>query len=467
MPAGLADLLHDAAILHRFADFIEEYCREQKRSQRYVDASGDFFSYAERLAQGIKDYLCGEVGRANRLPPEIAVSRIAAIRRNVLTLKTYLRLLHTLIKPAADAHTLSIPAPLIKLASDQLRQVQGMNGSNVVILLTPQLMYFQRPHTHVKEQAQQVEIFIPQASFPKKLGFIELPYSQGPSFFTNIAIYHEMGHFVYEELSTSSRPNPSLTTLHNAMSRSVTKAFRHPPDEKIRAVADRIVESWTQEIFCDLFAIRLIGPAFSFALVEILGMLGFLSPKARVKFDQEHPASACRVKEHVSLLREDSWWGTIADIESEQKRLLESLASVPRSEYTFYADEEKPGRKGLMNAFLDSIIPAIRTLVCEITKEPTQAVSRFVKSRSRIEDCLSAGVVPHEKNSSNPDPVAIINSAFCFYLTSLPELVKEYEKPEDQDNVEKHSLYTGLLEKWTMKAIEDSQIQKGMHDGPR
>jgi len=36
MPDGLADLLHEAAVLHKLVDFIEEYCREQKRSQTYV-----------------------------------------------------------------------------------------------------------------------------------------------------------------------------------------------------------------------------------------------------------------------------------------------------------------------------------------------------------------------------------------------------------------------------------------------
>ena len=43
MPTGLADLLHDAAVLHGFVDFIEAYCREQERSQTYVDSSGLFF----------------------------------------------------------------------------------------------------------------------------------------------------------------------------------------------------------------------------------------------------------------------------------------------------------------------------------------------------------------------------------------------------------------------------------------
>jgi hypothetical protein len=92
--------------LHRFVDFIEEYCKEQERSQNYVDASGVFFKYVENLASGIKQELGKEIERAKRFP-----ARLPILRSNIWTLKNYLRLLHALIKPAADAHTLTIPAP--------------------------------------------------------------------------------------------------------------------------------------------------------------------------------------------------------------------------------------------------------------------------------------------------------------------------------------------------------------------
>jgi hypothetical protein len=453
MPAGINDLLHDAAVLFRFADFIEEYCREQKRSQRYVDASGEFFRYAEGLASEIKKNLRRLVDLAYRFQ-----FRIVTLRPHVVGMKRYLQLLHTWIKPAADAHTLSIPAPLIKLASDELDNIEGMKGSRVVVLLTPKLMYFQRPHTPFREEARRAEALIPGSKFPKKLGFIELPYSQGPSFFVNLAIYHEIGHFVYEELSTLSHPPATFTKLHSAIANSVSAAYPNP-DRTVLPLVKSTINAWTQELFCDLFAVRLIGPAFSFTLIEILGMLDLLEEKSRVKFDEEHPAPACRFSEQVSLLKEDSWWDAIADIKPEQKKLLETLANIPRTKYRF--NEGTPRRHGLISAFMDSIVPAVRTFVRDITREPSRTVQRFKESRVNIENCLWAGVVPHEKNSTKSDPVAIINSAFCFYLTSLPELVKKYEKPEDQDNVEKHSLWTDRLEKWTMKAIEDSQIQKG------
>jgi hypothetical protein len=451
MSDGLTDLLHDAAVLYGFVDFLEEYCREQERSQTYIDASGLFFHYVKELAAGIKAELGKEIRRAESFP-----ARLPVLRRNILTLKYYLQLLHVLIKPAADAHTLTIPAPLIDLASEQLRRVEGMSNSKIVILLTPELMYFQRPHTYVKEQARLVQAIIPQATFPAKLGFIELPYSQGPSFFTNLAIYHEIGHFVYEELSNSDPPHRGVAALRSVTNRSLRKVFK---DRQVFAVVSKIVESWTQEIFCDLFAIRLIGPAFSFALVEILGMLGFLSPKDLVKFNLTHPASARRFAEHVSLLDEDSWLKAIEKFEPEQKKLLERLAKMPRSRYRFYVDDQTPGPRSLVDTFLDSVVPAIRKLVREITIDPARAVKRFEQDRQSIEDCLRVGVVPHTKTSRPPDPVSIINAAFCFYLTSLPDVIEQFEEPPAKNDLSIHSLWTKRLEMWTMKAIEDSQIQ--------
>lgn len=465
MSAGLADLLHDAAVLFRLAEFIEEYCREQERSQRYIDASGDFFRYAARVAGAIKIWLNTVVEHARKFP-----TRINALRPHVVGLKKYCQRLHTLIKPAADAHTLSIPAPLITLASSQLADVEGMQGSRVVVLLTPQFMYFQRPHTPIKVEARRAEIVIPEAAFPKKLGFIELPYSQGPSFFTNLAIYHEIGHFVYEELSTQRQQPSGLIRLRSIMSESVDRMVGKDEDETVLALANSTVTAWTQEIFCDLFALRLVGPAFSFALIEILGMLDLLGEKARVKFDQEHPAPACRFSEHVRLLEEDSWWRATGDLKPEQKKLLETLAKIPRAKYTFNA--ETPKRNGLINGFLDSIVPAVRRLVRQITTEPTHMATQFSETRSRIENCLWAGVVPHVKAPSKSDPVSVINAAMFFYLTSLPKLLKKYDGGSHQNDneVAKHSLWTDRLEKWTMKAIEDSQIQdqfrKAKRNGP-
>jgi len=103
-------------------------------------------------------------------------------------------------------------------------------------------------------------------------------------------------------------------------------------------------------------------------------------------------------------------------------------------------------------------VPAIRRLVKQVTPENSTAVKRYETVRKSIENCLRVGVVPYSRDSDVLDPVSIINSAFGFYLTSLPDVIKRFEGAKG-DDVAVHSLWTKRLEMWTMKAIEDSQIQ--------
>ena len=97
--------------------------------------------------------------------------------------------LHTFVKPATDAHTLSIPGPLIDLAEQRLQAIPGFGDCSIVVLLTPELMYFQNA-AHSK------------ANLPESTALVEVPYSQGPNFFTNLVIFHEIAHFVFSKGST-------------------------------------------------------------------------------------------------------------------------------------------------------------------------------------------------------------------------------------------------------------------------
>ena len=321
------------------------------------------------------------------------------------------------------------------------------------------LTYFQWPHTEIKTQARFIQDFIPTAIFPPKLGFIELPYSQGPSFFTNLAIYHEIGHFVYEELSNSTPAHPGFSNLRSKISKSLKTALQtRTRDPQASTVALRIIENWTQEIFCDLFAIRLIGPAFSLSFIEMLGMLGFLSKSSTIRFNPTHPAPAFRLAEHVRMLRDDHWWDAIANVTANQKQLLEELASLPSASYRFYIDERKQGLQSLVTIFLNVVTPAIRKLVCDITKNAACSATQFTRDRDTIEKCLLAGVVPHKSNSVPLNSVSIINASLLFYLTAIPRLITNFEKDGEQPTAEIYSKWTRRVEMWTMKAIDDSRL---------
>jgi hypothetical protein len=111
-----------------------------------------------------------------------------------------------------------------------------------------------------------------------------------------------------------------------------------------------------------------------------------------------------------------------------------------------------------VDAFLYDVVPAIRKLVSQVTVRAVARVKKFKQTRGHVEECLRAGVVPSTNTARTLDPLSIINSAFCFYLTSLPEVIREFEKPELWNDVATHSRWTRRLEMWTMKAVEDSQV---------
>jgi len=452
-------LLHDAASLHRLVDFIHQYCNEQRNSRTYVDATEAFFGYIDHLATGTKGFL--------RTSTQFALPhRADAIRTSLLSVKNYWRVLHTFIKPAADAHTLKIPSPLLNLAAEQVRQVPGMQGANVVVLLTPELMYFQMPHSDIKDAAINLSATIPEARFPRNLGFVELPYSQGPSFFNNLVIYHEIGHFVYEELSNADPPVVALDGLASEMIRCLQKNVKpdfSTLDRNTQVYAITVLQNWAQEVFCDLFAIRLIGPAFTFASVELFGLLGLMGNTTRqVKFSDSHPAQACRFSEHLRQLQADDWWDLVKDIPAEHPQLVSNLANRSHTDYQLDLDGGPGADFGLIPAFLD-LLPAIRESVRGLTDGVQGKADDFQRFRDHIGKCLEHGVVPSaplQMDSDNvtvPDPIAVINAAFCFYLSALPKLMGNLED-QDPKNLEHRSKWALRLEMWTMKAIEDFQV---------
>ena len=92
------------------------------------------------------------------------------------------------------------------------------------------------------------------------------------------------------------------------------------------------------------------------------------------------------------------------------------------------------------------------------------AAEDFGHQRARIENCLLHGVVPSqllveggEGGALSPTPVSMINAAYCFYLTRLPELMNSLEGQKDSDLKQRQN-WIERLEAWTMKGIEDYQL---------
>lgn len=443
MQGSQDSLIHEAAALFRLVDSIDRFVAEHQNSYTYTDSTEIFFRSIRTAAEATKRLVSTTVEESAHRRDEIEVR----YRPQLILEKDLWRTLHTYIKPASDAHTLSLPVPLINLARGHLRQVLEMAAMDIVVLLTPDLMYYHN---------------LPRLNVPEKenLVFVELPYSQGPSFFTNLTIYHELGHFVFEKLEAK----PTLSTAIEQLAQAMEKSFEARLGQAIttastRTWAKRVLRAWTKEVFCDLFAVRFLGPAFTFALIDILSLIGRMQEGTTdVVFDQEHPAPALRFHEQIEQLKRDEWWDTVKDLSSDHIQVGSRLASKPRSDYEFVVDQAKV--PAFIETFLE-IVPFINPAVRELTPDPKSVAQDFKNRRSDIEDCFLQGVVPShllkQATPNSPLPVSIIDAAYSFYMTSMPDLLKTLID-QSPSNLDQRIDLTAKLESWTLKALEDYQL---------
>lgn len=437
MRSSQGSLIHEAAALFGLVDSIDRFIAEQRYSYTYTDATQFFFVHARNAADATRELISKIVQQSTAKPEEIENRH----RPELIIQKDRWRTLHTYIKPAADAHTLMLPTPLIRLATEHLQQARGMEGREIVVLLTPELMYYHN---------------LPPLDLPEKLVFVELPYSQGPSLFANLTIYHEMGHYVYEKLTTGSPDCAAFKQLTKTMERSFEQTLGTKiRDTASKAWAKEALQAWGREIFCDLFAVRLLGPAFSFALIDLLSLIGLMRKGTETEFSWQHPAPALRFREHVRWLQRDGWWGEIKDLPVDHVEVLQELESRQESEYRFvHADVSIPG-------FTDTFVatlPLIHAVVEEMLPSSSTIAQDFSRRRSEIQDCMVRGIVPSKlidgSRPASPTPVSMVNAAYCFYLTALPELMDKLEG-QDPYNLHQRRTWIQKLEAWTLKAIED------------
>jgi hypothetical protein len=437
------NLLHEAAALYGFVDFLCRFCGEQESSRVYGPASEEFFRYVRQLGKSTQDYL-----KATTKPPRRRRTWASQEQSRLALLKECWNDLHELIKPAADGHTLQTPSPLLTLVQEELRGIKGLEDARIVILVSPTMNYLQHPHGRLK---LNLTGFTPE--FPAGLGFIQIPYSKGLSVLTNTLIFHELAHFVFEEL-----------WLWGELEASALAALRRrlPDFDKVDGATqawcqERLLD-WSQEIFCDLFALSAIGPAYAFAYIELFSLLGLLNIEASKKFQDSHPADGFRFREQLFLLRRSGWWNAIKDLRCGHVRLITEHSAIREADYVF--PDAVPGVDGqpLIQAFLD-MTQEIRTVVTKTIGPARSGLPLFKRKNAQIQRCLANGVVPSAIVESDASSFrkAIINSAACFYLDSLEKLIDNVAD-RDSDNVVDRSQIADKVEMWTMKALEDCNL---------
>jgi hypothetical protein len=366
--------------------------------------------------------------------------------------------LHELVRPAEDAHTLSIPVAFIEFLERPLSKIPGLEACAVVISHTSVLNYFFHPRADLRYDAQRYEAITGGSpAFPRKLALIGMPYSQGTSLFLNLVICHELGHFAFEELG-----------LEEQLSRDIDNVLKTLADYESMSEPDlswcrERLKYWSEEIYCDRFALGLIGPAYSFAYIELFDIIGTSDTDDVVEFYKTHPADACRFKEHADQLNDGGWWSLLDEnTHTSYVDLIKKLAAMPETSYV-YESEEKPALAAPVLAAFLKLKPRVAVLVADTLRD---RLRRFRSTPDReeinlVRIYLSHGVVPstlvQERKERYPDAIALINGAYLFYLESLPELMQRIAN-QDENRLADRRKWAERVEMWTLKALEDLSL---------
>ncbi|HEY7405865.1 MAG TPA: hypothetical protein VIB39_20235 [Candidatus Angelobacter sp.] len=446
----------ESAALYRFVDSVIRLCTDINEYPVYPRSSRSLFAKIKRLGEETKAFL-------NGFPAEAAKdARTAFSKRLKLSdLRAHWETVHEYLKPVLDADTLHLPAPLTTVLQDAIESIDDLKDITFTVFLINELNYLQVPSGILIQRANDIADLIKGTRLPPRMGVVGIPYSQANGFFLNCLLPHEMGHFVYQEhFVTEVVPeiDKALETLE--------KDIGHALNEEDITMCRDLLESWIEEIFCDLFAICLIGPAYSFALIELTDATHLIGePKSQLSdfhfFIQDHPAEMARFEAHFKLLKQLGWWPVVDKSSSAFVDVLRKSASPTKElhiEYALPVDEER-----FLKCYFEVcewLLTFLPTKVAVSTKE----ITSFENQSPKIYDYLKRAIVPStiilRKKVITPSPIVLINAGFFFYLDHMADLISNIAG-KDPKSVDTRSQFTERLELWILKALEDSRLLRG------
>lgn len=434
-------ILHKCTSAHKLVSSLKENIATSKANNSYPKWSDEFLTFCERTADATLNFIDKKLSSLVEEQQEL----------RILSLIQGWEVLHTFIKPVLDADTLKVPYPLVHFLSEHIGGLGAVKGSKIVIELIPALNYLQDRHTSFRQAMMLLEIITGASYEVPRLGFLGLPYSQSKSLFMNCMLYHEAGHFIAEEINVF--PEEDLNELANKLESDFAQYANW---------AGRTVQIWMEELFADIVAVKLIGPAYTYAYMELLRLVHNLSENDLRTFSIDHPADALRFREQLKILKSDGWE---SHVEPKHWQELEKIAAIKQRAYLPPDDEDpamkKKWRKLIRFLCRQNIIKKVHDLADQHLADRENPCRYFVGSSASIRECLRHGIVPSWSGVKHtmPHPTAIINGAIFFLLSEMDTLYKIVPSI-NKNNAEERARLENCLEMWCIKGIEDWLLRK-------
>jgi len=458
--------------LLRLCKDLSEFIDSGRTRKSYLYETEGFLEYITSSLKAVDGFVRKTINKKMAHPLAKAKLREFDFIRKVLSW------LYILVKEAIDADTLSIPYSLTIFLNHTATKMQKQGKVSLVVLGSSDLMYYKCNLKHLRNLTRHLEstVIKDYPVLPEDIGILKFPYCAAQEILVNCILFHEMGHYIYEKTNLEqSFLNDIESNLTKFVQDNKIIEELRPKDpilafNKLLIYVGGLTASWADEIFADIVAIRILGPAFHLACLELEQVLPTHIERNR-NFSRTHPADDFRFKMHAKWLNKGKWDDTIRNRTPEifdrltvckKLRLKNNYFSINcKPPLEDKQDLEDKLHKWMFQEF-EKMVKKIEPVVSAELKNLPKPFYDFNENYKFVTTCLEHGVVPstvyNEKKQKrcHPNPTTILNSGFFFYLGGMDKLL---EKVESNDpDIDKRIHYEKRLNQWLAKAIEDWQI---------
>jgi hypothetical protein len=458
-------LQRDVASLYAFVESVSRSCNPAPQSVAFPESSSRFFDYVVSLAEGTKKHITGFERHAEDDDDDFLEART-----ELWTLRTAWRELHQFVKPSVDADTLNQPTAIVAALVSRLHELRSFELSDFAIFHTDSFDYSQVNPSATEDAVAQLARVIEAGPFPKDLGLIGIPNSQGNAVFMNCLLAHEIGEYVYAKRGVETAVAARVTA---ALEEHLGDEFRTQP-ELLQSRMKKTVLQWAKEVYCDLLAVRLVGPCYSFAYIELFDLPNLLNKAGIQMIDEDdtqpqirsyrsYPSHPFRIKFQSELLKEEGWWDFIKDIDSRHIAVLRVLLDLNPDRFVEAEEHDaEAGRAPFLRSLL-TVIPEVKTHVGAATDGIDLRLHEYAQLWKPIGDYLEKGIVPStlvlettpgKYQEVHPTPITLLNAAYRFYLEGVEGLMSGI-RDQDQSSPKDRAAWMKRIENWTAKALED------------
>jgi hypothetical protein len=451
--APLGDqLVQDAVSLAEFVRSISGPCERRGGTFAHRTSSEKFFAYIEALADATQSYL------SRRLQSTAKPRDLLQLRREIASLRISWRFLHQFVKPAIDADTLNLPDALVQGLSVRFREIPLFRETDFIFIHSDRFNYLNVTLAVFKRRADSISKCVSGPEFPPNLSIIGIPYSQSSSLFLNCLIPHEMGHYVFGELSLGIKFKGELE------SELLTRIDPGNPSN-IGDIVELLAQ-WIEELFCDAFAVRLVGFCFSAAFAELFDLARLLDERGKYDTQKsrdgaefaEYPPDLLRLRQQAMRLERDGWWNELKAIDSQYATSIVAAKELEDKDFVCPAlfSEHSMDPVPVIQSFF-KILPRVEIELEQATAGLTSSSRGWSAFSDGIASCLEHGVVPSSLRDEAGEPsdvVTLLNSAYRFYVQEMPKLMLHIAKA-DPASISDRMHWARRVELWTSKAIED------------